>query len=708
MPGGTSRSLVPALFSISLATFLVFKVLALYMNPVNLLIGLVLIAHPCGVVFAQRRYPSEDDRGRALRHYLVVLALTLALLPVLARTQGSHYEWNSPSIGVFLLRILGAGIYFVPLFFMSGAVEYMALRGAGSRGLAYGSLLFAAMLGIAVGYLALPQVGVLGIVLVSLAAAGWPLQPSRRVRAGVFGLVSLALVLLALVPAVDRTIVRQIQPRGPETASALAERARLEWGGWGKYQYVQFFRDDAGVLSGVYNNSAYWDFTTRANPNFVGDRVVMDLLPAGGRLAIVGAGGGRQVAAATDANKQLEVDAFELEPAVIDYLTRIDPDANARTYLQPGVRVFAREGRAGVAESDREYDAIYLADPGNFFHYYRTMLDFAFFLHTREAYASYVEQLRPGGFLAVLVLPGPAAPAGQRIINIMRALELEVVRVPTRHFDLLVAARAGELDATQLAALAARHGLALEHPQADLTLDNPIPTDDRGGSYIYALYPLPLLARFFALGVAAISLASLLLARWFRARASGPTLPGLAPLFVLLGLNFILLENVLVLQIARLTFNASDAAILGTLAFLLAAASGACLSDTFARRMPLYLALLAPAILACVVALRLAAPLPWLLAAEAMLFVLSGALFPIALELAGGTRLAEAFAADSMGATLGALTVLFTPVLYGIDALSHAALLVTSASALVLVFVRWRLGHAGKDWRGLARARRER
>lgn len=687
MSGGTTRSLVPALCSIALATFLVFKVLALYMNPVNLLIGLVLIAHPCGVVFAQRRYPSADDRNLALRHYLIVLALTLALLPLLARTQGSHYEWNSPSIGVFLLRILGAGVYFVPLFFMSGAVEYMALRGAGSRGRAYGSLLFAAMLGIAFGYLALPRVGVLGLVVVSLGGAAWPLPASRHARAGLLALASLALVVFALVPAVDRVVVRQIQPRGPETASALAERATLEWGGWGKYQYVQFFRDDAGVLSGVYNNSAYWDFTTAANPNFIGDRVVMDLLPTGGQLAIVGAGGGRQVAAATRANRQIEIDAFELEPAVIDYLTRIDPDANARTYLQPNVRVFAREGRAGVAAADREYDAIYLADPGNFFHYYRTMLDFAFFLHTREAYASYVEQLRPGGFIAVLVLPGRAAPAGQRIINIMHELELELVRVPTQHFDLLVAARAGELDRAELAATLARHGLALEHPQADLTLDNPIPTDDRGGSYIYALYPLPLLARFFALGVAAISLVALLLALWFRARSDAPAQPGLAPLFVLLGLNFILLENVLVLQIARITFNASDAAILGTLAFLLASACGACMADAFARRMPLYLALLALAILACAITLRLHASLPWLLAAETSLFVLSGALFPIALDKAGSAGLAEAFAADSMGATLGALTVLFTPVLFGIAALSHAALLVTTIAALALALM---------------------
>jgi hypothetical protein len=43
-----------------------------------------------------------------------------------------------------------------------------------------------------------------------------------------------------------------------------------------------------------------------------------------------------------------------------------------------------------------------------------------------------------------------------------------------------------------------------------------------------------------------------------------------------------------------------------------------------------------------------------------------------------------------MGATLGALTVLFTPVLYGIQALSHAALLVTAIAALALAFVRRR------------------
>lgn len=698
--------LLPAALAVSLGSFLAFKLMAFFVMPVSLLLGIVLACHPLGVLLGARWY--RDDRPRAARHLAAVLLVTALGFLVLPRVSSGYFELprrTGSALGL-AVYLASSGAILAPFFTASGAVEYAVLRAAADepgdrRHRAYASLLLATLAGALLGYASLPVIGVLPIFGAAVALALF--AGERRTSALVSAAVAVSIAAIgAAEPALDAAVVRAIAPRTEETTTrALQKGARLLFSGWGKYAYVDVVAHDGprGGVSGGYNGSMYWSAYGRIQVNdyddqYALDATVMELLDPGGRLAVIGAGGGKQVQVAMAETSAVSVDAFELEPKVIEVFTRLAPDANDRAYLRPSVRAIAKEGRAGVRSDGRPYDAIYIADAGNFFNYYRSALDFVFFLHTREAYEDYRRALTERGFVAALIMNDLDVGVTQRVVNVLGTIGMRAAVTSTPKFTLIVAAPAERFAPIEakLAAIAARRGTSA--PRAlpfDGALENPVPTDDRGSVYVFSLYPARTLRQFFFASLVAIALtvAAILVRARRRVPARGLA-PGKGVQLLWLGGNFVLLQNAFITQLALLTLNVSDAVIVGTILFLGAAAVGAAFGERILRRPSIALPIVFAFSAASFVAVRAGLPLRVSLAAELAVFVVSGALFPAVLRSCPREDTPAAFAIDSFGAALATCLLFFVPALYGTRALVLSAFVSTCAIGVWIVLTHAR------------------
>lgn len=681
-PGPGLSKVVLIALSVWLSFFVLFKLLSFFMVAVNLLVCFLLIGHPLGVAIASRWYRS--DWTRAFRHYAAVLLLTviaLLLLQLLHPNYLAIFGFETRAFWLSIGFLIACGVLCLPYFIYAGVVEYAVLEVARSQGrplsLIYGLLLCATLVGLLAGHLLLPRLGAVGIFALALALALAAAAPHRRTNWAKVTLISGAVVALlcALVPSIERGFIHLVQPKEPgRTGDLLAQEGSVSLhAAWGKHAYIEMV-GIGDTTFGSYNGLPYWDVSRSPgaqDPNFQPDVLVMALMPSGGRLGLIGAGGGRQVQTALAAARGLEVDAFEIEPEVGRFFWDIDPQANGGVYSSPGVELHIGDGRALVRARERRYDAIYLADAGNFFSHFRTMLMSAHFLHTREAYRDYLTTLEDDGILATLIMRPIDRGISVRVVNVMHDLGLETVTVESELFRLTLGIRAAHGDAlrARVAALAPAHGLALVSIEPDSSIGNPLPTDDRGGSYLFSLYsPASLQRTFVWILVGALLvfvLGGLAGARITRTPRSTVLMAGA------LGVSFAVLQNAFILAIARDLLELTDAVFIGSATFLVASVAGAVSARRLAAWLPLLLSVSigVTAALLAVFGTGTATVL-----ASLVVIAASGAMFPLLLDASDENSLPTIFAADGLGAMLGTVVVFFTPVLYGISALIHVAL----------------------------------
>lgn len=706
--------------ALSVYQFILFKLIGFYLIPANLLLCFLIIGHPLGVLVGLRWFRGRLDL--AVRWGAAVLAATLVAFLVLPFFQ-AIFAGSVLQVIVLarvLLVVLVTGLTFLPSFVAAGLLEYGIIDEAHAHGVpfgrSYGTLLLGAMTGLLVGYTLLPRGGLVTLVLLVFVLLGAGLQAAvlgaRRnawrwlVVGGLAGLGALS----AGRPGVDAAFIYAILPNAEATARAAIERgAQPVHQAWGKYTHVMILRDDNGLVSGAYNNLLFWSTAPSyiAAQDYVFDTAAMSLVRPGGRVAILGSGGGRQIHSALGAGRDVQIEAFEIEPAVVEYFADVAPEANGNLASHPRVRTQAIDGRKGVLASPAPYDSIFAASAGSPFTYYKSLLLNLHFLYTTEAFAAYAPHLRRDGFMAFhinrfLFDHGMA----QRVINQMAHIGLETAAWGDDHFGFVVGAWPEHFAGykARLDEFFADHAEveALRLPP-DLSVANPLPTDDWNGYFIFEIVSQPTLALAFAAALTAITLL-LIGATRFVARRLAPSL-GHAPRdlriwflqALVLGVNFVLLENMLIYELTKVLLDITDAVIIGSVIFLFPTALGALLSH---ERW----VWLATALLLVMVSISLAAlyapqhvPPLTLFIAEGGVFFASGALFPLLLRRAGIGGMPYVLAIDTFGAGIGTFLVLFVPLLYGIRAFSAVALLFCAAAGLFVVLVGRRGAASAED-----------
>lgn len=688
------RSIVEAapIFGVALVTFVLFKVLSLFVAPANLVLCLLVVGHPIGVLVGARFYEGRVDR--ALRHFFVVVCATLLALTLLrAVTPALVPPWISGGypLGDVTRLLVVCAVTLMPLFVGSGAVEYLVLQRVrartGSTGRAYATLLGGTLAGLLVGFALLPWIGALGLVALAVAVlAATTLE--RRGAAAILVVVGVAAAGLSSVfPGADAALVVAISPGGPYTArGAVDGGARLVRASWDRQSYTQVLATDRETF-GAYDNLVYWD-VRRTIERKAGskDDLVFDVLPEGSRVAIVGVGGGRQLHQALALDRRLAFDVFEINDTIVRHYLQ-HPDDNGRAFIAPGVRAFGMDGRRGVLEHG-PYDAIYLPEAGTVLGYYRTLAIDLNFLHTADAYRGYAQHLAEGGLLvsAFASYADPDNYVSRRVARSFRDMGLVVHAYASKDWAVVLGALPGGESKLEAADEIAR-GLGvptLEEGSADTSL----PSDDLGLNLILALTPRAALSRAFAAAAAVVlalgAAAMLVLARRARRRIVGASIRPLV-LSIGLGASFLLVENAVILNLARRIWNMADAVILGSGAFLVCAVVGAFARHAL-RDRPALAAWGALGVLGAGAVLVVAAPKDSgaVLVGALALAVATGTLFPRLIDAGGPALLPYLYACDGVGALLGTVVVFFVPLLFGIGVLSVVAAI---ACAVVGVFV---------------------
>jgi SAM-dependent methyltransferase len=172
----------------------------------------------------------------------------------------------------------------------------------------------------------------------------------------------------------------------------------------------------------------YLDVTTSALPYHLLERP---------EVLILGAGGGADVLAAIW-HGAARIDAVELNPQLAGMVQNAYRDFAGGLYDRPEVHLHIAEARGFVAGTDRRYDLIALPLLDSFAASAGSASLHASFVYTVEAFGTYLDHLKPGGYLAITRwLKLPPRDSLKLLLTAIVALEARGVAEPGRQLALI-------------------------------------------------------------------------------------------------------------------------------------------------------------------------------------------------------------------------------------------------------------------------------
>jgi len=721
-PAGVAASLFCLSFATVLFALAVFKLLSFFIMP-SLFFDLLFVGFPIGA-FVGARYFRDDPRSfvRSLWMLQAIMAASVAACLLAKNFDYLRAHLFDVRLGELTVQVgLFAGL-FLPFFVAYGLSEYLGYqfgRGllAGRMRVVYAIYLF----GSAAAYLfiqaALPALGMARILAIAFAgtcAAVLALGSPRARKAAWIELAGLG--LLAAIPGVEGAFLALYKGDGPHSTRSFErhEGYRPAFQKWGRYSLFEVLASpDRSHYFGFYNDFMQWEYS----PQFGFQHRVLGVIPIletrpGDRLAIVGAGGGRQVRMAERLGKR-KVVALEIEPAVFEAVRGKGNllDAFGRVYEHPDVTPIAREARGYFEETSERFDLIYLPSVGG---YPQMMIEPGNLIRTHQAYRTLRDHLTDRGTLAIWYPRGldEKGVLTDQYVRTLRALGMAVRAYQNESEDLILARKAAAPPLPTPEALQAelfpdaeaaqardpgwyRANSPRDYPVADDPDFTPI-TDERPFLAGNVRHVLSLEQVYALFGIAGGVLLAAGIATWLALRRRGdPAIPGrsfhaVAGLALLLGANFLVVEHALILALFQRTFVFADSLALGAVCFLVLSGLGSLIAGRRLRPVTTGLGLAAIAVLLAV---------PHHLSAGAVLVLVvpvalaTGSFFPALFERSARNPLGV-FALDAIGAGLGSIVATFVPILFGFGAFFAIACVVFLATTAAHLAFHRGLGDA--------------
>jgi predicted membrane-bound spermidine synthase len=626
-------------------------------------------------------------------------ALLFVLMVQWTRVSVDLSDAEIPSLALRMFpRYLATASAFFPLFLGYGLVEFAAYRsglsGLGNRsGLVYAlnlSGLLLAFGGYRFGLVTLGTSGLFFLGLALLFLAAFLLGPARRLTA-IFALVFLCGLF---IPKLESTVVNAIDAKiGQSTLNRWKappnEVVHDEWTPHCRLTVV----DQGWGLSGFYDGLFYWFYPRnmpdpRTSPSVYRrlDLAFSLLIQPGDSVAVLGSGGGAQVAAALKSGAG-KVYAVEVVPEVLEVLAGPLSARVEDTYRNPRAELVPRNARRFLDETDQTFDAIVLASVESNLGGFRDLFEPSQVLFTKEAFARMAEKLKPGGVLTVskftavdrrgIIFRQCFRAAREAGLTVRGYIQMPSSGSPqpvghqgimAQAVHYLIVAHKGSSASDPLATLdniyrGTRVRVVSDPPTAE---NLPDITDDR--AFTTGLILANLGIGEMATGItgvgALLALLGLLIAwlirRIDRMTPSGQNLGRLSRASIAVGFNFMVVEYLMVYRLMDRLDVPMDAAFLGMVAFTgLAAAGGLLLT----RHSPRSILLSCVLIAAGMAVTGLAWPRASLVLVAAAAF-LTGSLFPRLLS--GPDRaLVRVYVWDAYGALWGGLAALLVPLFLG-------------------------------------------
>jgi hypothetical protein len=597
-------------------------------------------------------------------------------------------------IGV-LWQLLGYQLLVVcPLFITWGAAEFIgykvAIRSESPRlrGGFYLIFVWALASALAVGFWSIPQWGWLRTLALAPIAAvvshdflTWTTAIGLR-RLAPYFVASLSWIAAG---AMERPFVCLLFPDRPFNVGALLSRESLPWGQsspeattlletkWGKYTHVSLVGQRGPgrtTVFGAYDGTIHWTVNPDKDLEYDVQKAVFDFVPEGADIAILGAGGGRQVAQALG-RKPKRVVAVDLIPEVFMLFEGDYAWANGGIYKSPLVETVAADGRSYLQDSPERFDLILLPNTESIGAVVRALFEPGQRIHTVEAFELIRSRLKARGLLAIFKnLDRDAKLFNDYAASLQRA-GLQVIGWIHRQRGFpgqpIVLLAAPSRDAFELGARAKAHfadlGFEFVDFQETPSTGELIFDDSPWARGVLEMWlPRETLRRLLVGigGIAAVGVA-LVLGLSLRRLDPGETIVRQL-LFVLagvsIGIHAVYLQNGVIFWLLVNLFNPLAAFFLGTSLFLLAWG----LSSALLKRWGWILLLGATGVVGALLSQN------WHGYGTAFsmgcIALGSGLFFP-ALGLTFPSRLLNLFVADAMGGFVGGLLGIWLPLLFG-------------------------------------------
>jgi spermidine synthase len=705
------------LFALSFSTVLfalaVFKLLSFFIMP-SLFFDLLFIGFPIGA-FLGARYFAIEPRAflRSLWLLQAIMAASVAACLLAKNFDYLRAHLFDVQIGQLLLQVgLFAGL-FLPFFVAYGLSEYLGYQVgrkllAGRMRVVYAIYLFGSAAADGFLQVALPALGMTRVLAIAFAGTALAVvamgQGSSR-RAAWIELVALA--ILAVIPGVEHAFLDLYRGSGPASTRDFETREGYTnvFQKWGRYSLVEVLASpDRTSYLGFYNDFQQWEYspTFGFRHRILGVIPIMETKP-GDRIAIIGAGGGRQVRMAQKLGRR-KIVAIELEPAVFEAVRSKEYllDAFARVYEYPDVTPLAREARGYFESTNERFDLIYLPSVGG---YPQMMIEPGNLIRTNQAYRTLRDHLTDTGTLAIwypkgLDLKGVLT---DQYVRTLRGLGMGVTAYQNDHEHLILAHKSKTqpfptIDAMQATLFPETETWKANDPEwfrentphvtevADDPDFTPIP-DERpflAGNVRHVL-TVEQVCELFGIAGGVLLVAGVIIFAALRHRGD-PGIPGrsyrqVAGLALLLGANFLVIEHALILALFQRLFVFSDSLVLGAICFLFLSGLGSLITGRRLRPVVTGLGVVAIVVLLAVPG-RLSAN--GVLALMAPVALATGSFFPALFDQSARNPLGV-FALDAIGAGLGSIVSTFIPILFGFGpffVLAGLLFLVTAAANL--------------------------
>jgi hypothetical protein len=693
--------LATILFLLSFATvvftIVLFRLLTFFIMP-SLFFDLLFIGFPLGALAGVYFYTvSKQSFLKTL--WILQGAMLFSIMAMLAC---KHFDYlRAHLFDVELQRLfyqmLIFTLFFLPFFIAYGMSEYIGYQMGrrslrGRMPLVYAIYLFGAAGAYLFAEFAFPLLGatrLLGIPLLLVALAMLMLGPPVHTRRGLLALQA-AIVVLLLLPQLESGFLKLYKGTSPQSTHAYArmgfETIHQEWGKYSLIEIMQAPGMEAYI--GFYNDIIQWKFAPATG--FFAHSIGMfplERVPAGGHIAIIGAGAGRQVQYARKSTHDFaEIVAIEVEPAVIDAVRGPLAEQFDSVYEDSRVQLVIHEARSYMENTDRHFDLIYLPSVGG---YPQMMLEPGNMIRTIEAYKTLSERLTEQGVLAIWY-PAVLDPRTILTEQYIHTLESPEIGLRVRAFRnagefLILAARQAEYLPTleqarefYLRPAVARFGEAIA-PLAVGTTVNVEKTWDSSqfkpirdnqpflAGNVQHIFSLRQVGKLFMLVLGLLLGFSALLYLLLRKRGN-PDIPDrsfsqLLVISLIVGANFLIMEHYLILLLFSKLYVYRDALVLGAISFLLITGMGSTFIKPAMR--PLLQVTGGLFILLLLLFQDSLSPLANLALIAPVAFV-TGSFFPALFEAAAENPLGV-FAADSIGAAIGSMASFFIPIVFGFD-----------------------------------------
>jgi hypothetical protein len=584
------------------------------------------------------------------------------LFSILAMLACKHFDYLRAhlfdvELQRLFLQMLIFTLFFLPFFIAYGLSEYIGYQIGrrhlrGRMPMVYAIYLFGAAGAYLFAEFMFPLLGatrLLGIPFLLVTLAMLLLGTGQQVRRGLIVLQA-TIVALIFIPQLEGGFLKLYKGASPQSTHAYANMGfETIHQQWGKYSLIEIMQAPGmeGYV-GFYNDIIQWRFAPATGffAHSMG-MLPLELAPAGGHIAIIGAGAGR-----------------------FDHV-----------YEDNRVQLVIQEARSYMEDTDRRFDLIYLPSVGG---YPQMMLEPGNMIRTSEAYKTLSERLTAQGILAIWY---PAV--------------LEVRAYRNRGEFLILAAKRAEYLPTleqardfYLRPAVAQYGENFASffvdptVQVEKTWDSSVfkPIRDNqpflagNVQHIFSLQQVGILfALVLGLLLGFAALLFLLLRRRGNPAIPGRSFPQLVLISLFVGANFLIIEHYLILTLFQKLYIYRDALVLGAISFLLITGLG----STFIKPSMRPLFQLIGGLFILLLLLLQDSLSPWAnLALIAPVAFVTGSFFPALFEAAAENPLGV-FAADAIGAAIGSMASFFIPIVFGFNWFFVFATVIFWGTALV-------------------------